>query len=299
MTLLNRNKPLPADLVIPVYNERPEALAATISACSTQTYPVSKIFVIDDASANLVSLPSLPISSAEICLLRLSQNSGISAARNAGIAQSNATLLACVNTEVLPAPDWLQTCANYLSEHPRVGACYTRLIADRPNRVLSQWRMRFLETKFGEQSGAMPFAPGHAVLFRKEALDAVGGYDLRYRLHNEDFEICQRLKKVGWETHYVAQSRCISVQEDSFKQLSVKSLRESHWYSPESSLLHLYGHLTKMTFIRSGRNFVMLRWHLLPIDLAIWGHGLWRATISTLRSALSSDGHIAQGRPRA
>ena len=165
------NRLFAADVVIPVYGERPEALAATLSACLKQTYPISRIFVVDDGSPEPIQLPHWAQSLAKISLLRLPQNLGISAARNAGIACSNAPLLACINTQVLPDPDWLATCQNYLSNHPGVGACYARLVPDKPDRILSRWRMRFLEAKFGEQSGPSPFAPGHAVLFRKEALD--------------------------------------------------------------------------------------------------------------------------------
>ena len=274
-------------VLIPVYNERPEALDATLSACLKQIYPVSKIFVVDDGSPVPVSLPDWAERSSEICLFRLPQNQGISAARNAAIARSDAPLLACINTQVLPDPDWLVTCQDYLSNRPEVGACYTRLVPCQPDRLLTRWRMRFLETKFGEQSGPTPFAPGHAVLFRREAIDAVGGYDARHRRHFEDWDICERMGKRGWQTHYVGASRCISTQEDSLEQLAEKELRESYWYSPEeSSLLRLYWDLSKWTVIRAGRNLVKVRWNLLPIDAAIWASALWKATSRTLRRTL-------------
>src|ERR1039457_2910603 len=104
------DNPLSVDVVIPVFNERPEALAATLSACVKQTHPVSKIFVVDDGSVEPVALPDWASASDQICLLRLAENQGISAARNAGIARSEAPLLACIDTEVLPDPDWLATC---------------------------------------------------------------------------------------------------------------------------------------------------------------------------------------------
>jgi cellulose synthase/poly-beta-1,6-N-acetylglucosamine synthase-like glycosyltransferase len=275
------------DVVIPVYGEQPEALAATLAACLKQTHPISRIFVVDDGSPEPVRLPDLPQSSPAISLIRLSQNQGISAARNEGIARSTAPLLACINTEVLPDPDWLKTCVSYLLNHPGVCACYTRLIPQKPLRLLTRWRMRFLETKFGEQSGPTPFAPGHAALFRKEAVAAVGGYEPRYRLHHEDSDICLRMKKAGWDTHYVAESRCISIQADSLRQLSKKELRERGWYSPaEGSLPNLYFSISRFTIIRMGRNLVTGRIYLLPVDAAIWATALWTATTSTLRSAL-------------
>jgi GT2 family glycosyltransferase len=275
---------LAADVVIPVHGERPKALAATLSACLKQTYPISRIFVVDDGSPEPINLPPWAQSLAQICLLRLPQNLGISAARNAAIACSNAPLLACVNTQVLPDPDWLATCVNYLSKHPCVGACYVRLVPHRPNRILTRWRMRFLETRFGEQSGHSQFAPGHAVLFRKEALDLVGGYNVRYRRHHEDSDICQRMRTSGWETHYVAESRCVSIQEDTLKELAGKELRESYWYSPaESSLIRLYFYLSKWTLIRAGRNLLRGRFYFLPVDAAIWAYALCVATSRTLR----------------
>jgi len=290
MTHQGSKELLAVDIVVPVYGELPEALAATLSACLKQTYRISKIFVVDDGSPEPINLPRWAQSMAQICLLRLPQNLGISAARNAAIACSNAPLLACINTQVLPDPDWLATCENYLSNHLGVGACYVRLVPYRPNRILTRWRMRFLEAKFGERSGPSQFAPGHAVLFRKEALDLVGGYDVRYRRHHEDSDICQRMRASGWETHYVAVSRCISIQADTLKELAGKELRESYWYSPaESSLVHLYVHLSKWTLIRAGRNIVKGRFYFIPVDVAIWAYALWTATFRTLRFSQASD----------
>ncbi|HEY2546254.1 MAG TPA: glycosyltransferase [Candidatus Acidoferrum sp.] len=272
------------DVVIPVYGERPGALEATLSACVKQSHPIARIFVVDDGSPEPVLLPDWAQSSPQISLLRLPQNQGISVARNAAIALSNAPLLACINTEVLPDPDWLTACAGHIEGHPGVGACYTRLISATPHRLLTRWRMRFLETKFGEQSGASEFAPGHAVLFRKEALDAVGGYDVRYRLHHEDSDICERMRKAGWETHYLAEGHCTSIQKDTLKQIAAKELRESYWYSPAGgSLLRLYFYLSKWTIIRAGRNLATGRLYFLPVDAAIWASALWTATLRTLR----------------
>jgi len=273
------------DIVIPVYGERSDALSATLAACAQQTFPVGTIFVVDDGSPEPVSLPNGLHSPPRTSLLRLPQNQGISAARNAAIALSHATFIACINTEVLPDPDWLDTCLQYLLSQPRVGVCYTRTLPQEPDPLLTRWRMRFQEPAYPEQSGPTPFAHGHAVLFRKEALDAVGGYDVRFRRHHEDSDISQRMKTAGWESHYVAGSRCISIQRDSLQSLAIKQLRDSGWYSPqESSLFRLYFQLSKWTFIRAARNLLKGRLYFLPVDVAIWARALWFATSLTLRS---------------
>lgn len=279
------------DVVIPVYGEREQALTETLSACAKQSFPINRIFVVDDGSPQAVSLPEWAQSTFQVALLRLSKNQGISSARNAGIAESKAPLLACINTEVLPDPDWLAICVGYLLSRPHLGACYTRLVSATPRRLLTRWRMRFLETKFGQHSGPTLFAPGHAVLFRREAVQAVSGYDPRYRLHHEDSDICLRMRKAGWETHFIADSRCVSIQQDHLAQLVGKVLREVGWYSPsESSLGRMYFHHTKMTLIRAGRNVVKGRLSFLPVDAAIWAYGLWTATYRTLRPSGPRNG---------
>ena len=273
------------DIVIPVYGERPGALAATLSACLKQTHPVAEIIVVDDGSPEPVRLPESVQANPHVRLLRLQQNQGISAARNAGIAQCKAELLACINAEILPQPDWLGTCVDYLFPRPTIGACYTRMVPSTPDLLLSRWRMRFLEGKFGEVTRPTDFAPGHAVLFRKEAVDSVGGYDPNFRLHHEDSDICHRMRRRGWESHYIASSRCVSIQQDSLPLLTKKILRETGWYSStQGSLPHLYFHHTKMTLIRAGRNVAKGRFYFLPIDAAIWAYGLWTATSRTIRS---------------
>jgi cellulose synthase/poly-beta-1,6-N-acetylglucosamine synthase-like glycosyltransferase len=267
------------DVVIPVYGERKEALAATLFACIKQTYPINRIIVVDDGSPETICLAASP----QVSLLRLPENRGISAARNAGISDSSTPLIACINTEVLPDPDWLAACVEYLLNRPPIGACYARLVSATPDRLLTRWRMRFLEGKFGERSGPTSFAPGHAVLFRRQAVDAVSGYDPHFRLHHEDSDICHRMKKLGWETHYVAYARCVSIQQDNLMQLVGKVLRETGWYSPsEGSLAHLYFYHTKWTLVRAARNLVKGRISFLPVDAVIWACGLWTATLRTL-----------------
>jgi GT2 family glycosyltransferase len=276
-----------ADAIIPVFGEQADALARTLSACLQQSIPFSQIFIVDDGSPQPIFLPAVAESLSQISLLRLDRNQGISAARNEGIARSHTQLLACINTEVLPVAEWLAVCAGYLAKNPQVGACFARLLPAHPERILTRWRMRFQEPAYGDQSGAVPFAHGHAVLFRREAVDAVSGYDVRFRRHHEDSDICRRMKNLGWESHYVAETSCISIQGDSLRELAGKQLRDSGWYSPEeSSLTRLYGSLTKWTFLRAGRNLVKGRLYFLPIDVAIWACALWTATIRTVRPTL-------------
>ena len=200
------------DVIIPVFNERPEALVATLSACTKQTRPVNSIYVVDDCSSQPVTLPDWAKSFPYIKLTRLRENRGTAGARNAAISRSTAAFLACVNTEVFQTtigspPVWITSYSIQKSVPAIPELCLTEWTDS-----LTRWRMRFQEPRFGDQSGPSAFAHGHAAFFRKAAFEAVGGYNEHVGTI-EDSEICERLWKIGWETHYIAQSRSISIQK--------------------------------------------------------------------------------------
>jgi cellulose synthase/poly-beta-1,6-N-acetylglucosamine synthase-like glycosyltransferase len=271
------------DIVMPLFNERPEAIEATLEACLGQTYPVSRIHVIDDGSPTPALIPQRIAATGKVTLTRLPQNQRNAAARNAGVAKCASTFIACVNCEVLPAQDWLATCIGYLSEHPEAGVCFTRTVSDHPNRLLSRWRMRFQETKFGPATGSAHFAPGHAVLFRREAVEKVGRYNVRLGNVSEDSDICERIRAAGWDTHFIAQSQCVSIQHNTITEFAKKELSRNDWESPKDyPLSRLILDRSKWTIVRMGRNLLKGRLLFLPVDAAVWATAIKIAISRTL-----------------
>lgn len=258
------------DVVIPVYRERRETIQATLEALLAQAHPISKIYMIDDHSPVPVTLPPGVQEDSRVCLIRLEKNSGISGARNCGIAKSTAPFLACVNCEVLPAKNWVSSCANYLVMHPQAGVAYTRIIPHRPDRLLTRWRMRFQETRFPDVSGPVAAAPGHALMFRREAIERVEGFKLGMRC-DEDADICFRIRDAGWQTHFVSDSECVSIQDDTLPRLAQKDLTRSNWESPADYAFSRFLWIRiKMTLVRIARNLVKVRLNFLPVDLAVF-----------------------------
>ena len=274
---------------MPVYNERPEAIEATLDACLRQTYPISHIFVIDDASGVPAAIPKSIEAAGKVSLTRLPQNEKNAAARNAGLAKCSSPLVACINCEVFPAEDWLATCVSYLLERPEVGVCYTRTVPDHPKRLLSRWRMRFQENRFGPATGSAHFATGHAVLFRREAIEKVGAYNIHLGNVCEDSDICERIRAAGWDTHFIADSLCVSIQNNTVIEFAKKELSRNAWESPKDyPLSRFIIQRSKMLFIRMGRNLVKGRILFLPVDVAVWA--------VTIRLAISRT-FAARNRP--
>ena len=267
--------PAPAiDAIVPVHAEHPAALFATLQACLAQTRRIGTVYVVDDGSPDPVRLPA-DLADSGVVLVRLDMNRGIAAARNAALRESRSELVACVNVEVLPRPDWLEKCAAVMRGDPSVGACFTPTEPLDPGALLTRWRYRFQELALPESDGPTDIAIGHAVLFRRAALDEVGGYDESFRRILEDADVCQRMTARGWRVHFLTSTACTSIQPDSLLALARKELIRSG-DDPAAPLPFgtLSGRLTRLLATRLARNLWRRRFSFLPVDVAVWGVGL-------------------------
>jgi N-acetylglucosaminyl-diphospho-decaprenol L-rhamnosyltransferase len=278
----------PVDYVIPVYGEAGPALEATVRACLDQSVAPGTVWVVDDGSPSPVTFA--PALDGRVSLLRLPENAGISSARMEAIGRSAAPFVACVNVDVLPEREWARTCLEYAQARPRVGAVYARLVPADGASAISRWRMRFHESPFDRPTGPAPFAPGHAVLFRRAALDAVGGYDRRLRKVGEDSDLCERMRRAGWDTHFVASASCVSIQPDSVSYLGRKQLlRDGFDPAAPASARGLALRAARGAAHRIARNLLRGRWSLVPVDVAVWAHEMLhlRAALRSSRGAVT------------
>jgi cellulose synthase/poly-beta-1,6-N-acetylglucosamine synthase-like glycosyltransferase len=281
------------DAVIPCYQERPEALYATTISCLNQTHSVDNVFIVDDGSPAPVSLPE-PLQLPNVHVLRLNANRGISAARNEAIERSTADFLACVNTEIMIEPGWIETCLYYVLRHGEdIGACCTRIEPRHPDRLLTKWRMRSQELKYHRrpQTGPVDFAAGHAVLLDRRGVCAVGGYDETYRVAAEDSDLCYRLRDKGWESHVVGDSYAVSLQVDTVPLLARKVLRNRGWTLDTASAatsqlkpVQLHTAIGSLAFSfadQFARDAAKGRFAFTVVDVAVWASALKQVLRST------------------
>lgn len=128
--------------------------------------------------------------------LRLEQNRGPSAARNAARPLIDTPLVAFVDADVSVAdPAWFTELLWHFDD-PRVGLVAPRVrgesgspldLGDEPARIRSGTRVSYV--------------PGAALVVRRDALDDVGGFDERLRF-GEDVDLVWRLDEAGWRCRY-------------------------------------------------------------------------------------------------
>ncbi len=158
-------------------------------------YPKYDVIVVDDGSTD---------ATAEIArkypfrIIR-TENQGLSTARNTGLQAATGEIVAYIDDDAYPDPDWL----NYLAvtfrttDHVGVGGPNIPppgdgLIADcvavapgGPTRVLVSDR-------------EAEHIPGCNMAFRKSCLESIGGFDAKFRVAGDDVDVCWRLQERGW-----------------------------------------------------------------------------------------------------
>ena len=91
----------------------------------------------------------------------------------------------------------------------------------------------------GEESVIVDWLSGACMLARREALDAVEGFDERFFLYWEDADLCRRLRARGYHVRYVPGATAIHRVGQSSRTARVSAIRAFH----ESAYLYYARHV--------------------------------------------------------
>jgi GT2 family glycosyltransferase len=118
---------------------------------------------------------------------------GRARARNRGVAATAAPLLAFTDADCRPQPGWLEALVSRLDAGaPLVAGRMVVTTSPAPNpveRFESLWRFR--------HDPQREWAPTANLGMRREAFDAIGGFDAGYRHIGEDVDLCLRARAAG------------------------------------------------------------------------------------------------------
>lgn len=185
-------------VVLNTYN-RAELLARSAESVLAQDYPSFEVIIVDDCSpddtpqvvAGLVAKHGDRVRS-----VRLSENSGLAAGRNAGVRAAKGPLIAFQDDDDLWLPGRLAAQVEALQQHPDCALCYGKALAATPEGEPAGETYR--NTGMGHTGdnfeavlrwGAIVLP---ATVVRAEALEAVGLFDDELRT-GEDTDLLARL----------------------------------------------------------------------------------------------------------
>lgn len=169
-----------------------EALAAT------RDVPY-EVIAVDNASADgtAAALARYP----GVRLVANGQNRGFGRACNQGAALARGELLVFLNPDVRATPAWLALLSRRMAAHPDAAIIAPQTIApaSAPGSPLAPGGSG-AGGEGGRPTGAIEAGavPGCAMMVRRAAWEALGGFDERIFLYWEDTDICWRAWLGGW-----------------------------------------------------------------------------------------------------
>ena len=192
------------EVVVPVY-EQPELLEACLRSL-TAASPGVRIVVVDDASTSR-AVGEVAIGFGAT-LVRHARNRGPAAARNTGLREVTAPIVAFVDADCAVTPGWLDVLTAHFDD-PRVAAVAPRI---RPHSSPDSRGVldRYQDARSALDMGARPelvthgaplgFLPSAALLVRRSALSG-DAFDERMRV-GEDVDLVWRLVEEGHLVRY-------------------------------------------------------------------------------------------------
>ncbi|HWA64909.1 MAG TPA: mycofactocin biosynthesis glycosyltransferase MftF [Mycobacteriales bacterium] len=185
-------------VVVPV-RDRHEQLARCLRSLAGAT-----CVVVDDGSSDPALIADLA-GQYGARLVRRASAGGPSAARNDGIAGVETDLVAFLDSDCVASTGWLDRLAGHFAD-PLVGAVAPRVLpASRgtSRRYRDAVGLHDLGSREARVRplGRVGFVPTAALVVRRAALAAIGGFDSALR-YGEDVDLVWRLDEAGWRVRY-------------------------------------------------------------------------------------------------
>ncbi len=187
-------------VIIASYNHGPY-IEESIQSVLRQTYPNIELLVIDDGSTDDSIQRITALQSVHGFDFRTQGNMGLTRTLNDAISRARGDFIAPFGSDDIMHPDRLALQMEHLQDKPEVGICAGNIdlmnadgspyIVKRPSK--DGFRRLDFDDVFLERK---PIAPAPTLLFRREALEKVGGFNPVIRL--EDLYIQLKITHAGY-----------------------------------------------------------------------------------------------------
>jgi alpha-1,6-rhamnosyltransferase len=185
-------------VLVPCYN-RERYIEETLLSILGQDYPNFELIVVDDGSQDRSVEKIQALQQQYDFQLYRQANQGVSAALNTALSHARGELVATPDSDDIMMPGRLTLQANYLREHPEVGCLGGQVVYIDANgtRLKSEKGKGVRRYSFGELLGKAKAIGATTALYRREAIDRVGGYDPQIRI--QDFQMTLKIAHLGYQ----------------------------------------------------------------------------------------------------
>jgi GT2 family glycosyltransferase len=194
LPLPRRHHQLPSVSVVVCSYNGATTIADCLDGLLRLEYPDYEVVVIDDGSTDATAAIARSFGVRVIS----TANRGLSHARNLGLMVARGEIIAYTDDDARPEPHWLTYLADAFLRTEHVGVGGPNIappgdgpIADCVANAPGGPAHVLLSDQVAEH------IPGCNMAFRREALDAIGGFDPRFRTAGDDVDVCWRLQERG------------------------------------------------------------------------------------------------------
>ena len=206
-----RDDPPALAVVVPACNES-AGVESTLAALAAVDYPPARLWIVlvddgsdDDTGARLERWAA---NRRQVSALRLPRRGGKAQAVEAGLAAAPSTVLvATCDADVRPRPDYFRRVAAAFAD-PRVGGAVGYLAPDNAlaspaasYAAVEAWVHQLVTSAGKDRLDLNPPTLGGAAIFRRAALDAIGGFGTA--ASGDDVRTTVALTRGGWRTRFV------------------------------------------------------------------------------------------------
>ena len=166
----------------------------TLDGLQKLDYPGLETIVVDDGSTDSTA----QIASEYPVQLIRNKNGGLSQARNTGIHAATGEIVAFIDDDAYPDIHWLKFLAKTIIEGKYVGVGGPNLPPPSDG-----WKADAVANSPGNPNVVLltdniaEHIPGVNMMFRKDALNKIGGFDPVFRAAGDDVDLCWRLREAG------------------------------------------------------------------------------------------------------
>lgn len=201
--------------ILVVFWDNLSALQNCLAALRSQTLADHRVILVDNSVAGKAASLLTDFREMEIC--SPSSNTGFAGGNNLGIAKADSEFIALLNPDAFPEPGWLSSLIRAADANPRCAAFGSVQLLDEnpktldgigdsynPSGVFRREAHGRQRTEYCELQPREIFSPcAAAALYRRDALEAVGGFDEDFFCYGEDVDLGFRLRLAGWKSMLV------------------------------------------------------------------------------------------------
>jgi GT2 family glycosyltransferase len=278
-------------VVITTYNRGLDFLPALLRSLAAQSHADHKVTVVVDGGDPEV-LAYLEREWPQVEVVSTPDARGYAAAAALGVKSSRGKYLAMLNDDVELEPEWLELLVAELDHDPKLGFVTGKTLLYDERDVINETKQdlytcgRFeprglLERDEGQWDRRLPCAivSASTSLYRRDAVEAAGGFDEDYFMYCEDADLCLRMVLLGFMGLYVPEARAYHAWAAS----SGRGSDRSRYLSIRNALTTMLKDLPGTVLISNLPKLILYQSHTLGV-----ARGDRRSVIRAWRSFLSN-----------